>query len=192
MSDSKKPSCKDCIEEGIVPPRPRYKKTSYCMQHNYTRSKRSTKAAKLRRIIESQDWKGLEQRDRFGAPLFSHGEIAPFLERWKRTAEEATLVARQFTEKQKQKDITEFARAWDQAREAYEVVMALQKGTQPSKVELSKIPAMIIPPDPLELQRIDNAAKAGAYVEPEGEVDLDAIFGAGDESSNTRMPGKPS
>jgi hypothetical protein len=162
------------------------------MLHNAQRSKKSTKTAKIRQIVETRAWEELTKKDRFSAPLFTYGEIAPFVKRFTQAAEDAAKRARECPLEDRRPD-TVFAQAYDEAYGAYEIVLALELRRQPTPLERAKIPLMIIPPDPRELARIDTLRTVEpeegwpVVVTPHVDVDNepDGI------SVNDRLPGRP-
>jgi len=135
---------------------------------------RSTATAKIRRIVESRNWTALSAKDKYYAPVFTYDVLVPFINRYKKTGDAAAKQAQSVPELDRfingdaTKPISAYSVPFDEAMEAYEIMMALQLKRQPTRAELSVILSWINPPDPNEEYRLDGLQQDAA-VEPEVE-----------------------
>jgi hypothetical protein len=86
--------CRDCVQQKVPNPQPRYKATSYCLSHNSYRAQQSQKNNVLKKIIAAENWTRLQDKKTDGTYRFNSVELFELSKKYQKDAEGKAAIAK--------------------------------------------------------------------------------------------------
>jgi len=130
------------------------------LQHLESRNKRTTITSRVRSIIERCAWEELQAPDRYGAPQYDYGVLAPIIRHYYTKAELAAKQANVVATEDRMLNATTPHPRWDvpyqEAVRLFRIAHILEFRRELTPAEEARISLEIDPPDPLEEERLNK------------------------------------